>query len=352
MSIDVEPWGTSAGATVEVYTLTNAQGVAARICTYGGTLVGLHAPDRAGQLADVVLGFDALEPYLGDSEQNPYFGALIGRYANRIARGAFTLDGVPYQLACNNGPNHLHGGPQGFHRAVWRAEPRDGDAPSLVLRHTSADGDEGYPGTLDVRVAYTLTQQNVLQIDYTATTSKATIINLTNHAYFNLAGGGDILGHELYLAASRFLPVDSTLIPTGELRAVAGTPMDFMQPRAIGGRIGASDEQLQRASEGYDHCFVLDAGGGQLALAARAHEPRSGRVLEVHTTQPGLQFYSGNFLDGSIHGKHGARYQKYAAFCLETQHFPDGPNQPHFPSTLLQPGETYRQTTLYQFAIG
>lgn len=314
--------------------------------TYGGTLLALRVPDRDGVLGDVLLGFDTLEPYLGE---HPYFGALIGRYGNRIARGRFVLDGQTYMLATNNGPNHLHGGPNGFHRQVWEAREAAGtEGSGLALLYRSRNGEEGYPGNLFVTVAYTLTDQDELRIDYTATTDRATIVNLTNHAYFNLAGGGDILGHELELAAARFVPVDPTSIPLGELRPVAGTPMDFTTPTPIGAKLDTSDRQLAY-SGGYDHTWVLDKGDGVLGFAGRLFDPGTGRSMEVHTTQPGVQFYSGNFLDGSLAGKGGVRYQKHAGLCLETQHFPDSPNQPAFPPTVLRPGEEYRHTTIYRF---
>jgi aldose 1-epimerase len=344
MPIRSQPFGrTAAGEAVELFTLANAAGLEAQVCTYGGTLVALQLPDRAGARADVLHGFDTLEGYLSP---HPYFGALIGRYGNRIARGRFSLDGVSYQLATNNGPNHLHGGPGGFHAVLWRAEPA-GD--SLALSYTSADGEEGYPGRLEVRVTYGLSDAGELRIDYEAVTERPTVLNLTNHAYFNLAGEGDILGHELRLDAPRYLPVDATQIPTGELAPVAGTPFDFMTATAIGARIDADDEQLLGAKGGYDHCWVFDHGGDLARPVARVREPRSGRTLELFTTQPGVQFYSANFLEGDLRGKGGRAYPKHSAFCLETQHFPDSPNQPAFPSTVLRPGETYRHTTIYRF---
>jgi aldose 1-epimerase len=344
MPIRSRPFGrTPAGEAVELYTLANAAGLEASISTYGGTLVAINAPDRAGARADVLLGFDTLDGYL---QPHPYFGALIGRYGNRIARGRFTLDGVAYQLATNNGPNHLHGGPGGFHAVLWRAEPA-GD--SLALSYTSPDGEEGYPGTLEVRVTYSLNDAGELRIDYEATADRATVLNLTNHAYFNLAGGGDILGHQLRLDASHYLPVDATQIPTGELAPVAGTPFDFTTPTAIGARIDADDEQLRGAKGGYDHCWVFGHGGDLGKAVGRVVEPVSGRTLELFTTQPGVQFYSANFLEGDLKGKGGRAYPKHSAFCLETQHFPDSPNQPAFPSTVLRPGETYGHTTIYRF---
>jgi aldose 1-epimerase len=346
MPITSAPFGrTAAGEPVELYTLRNAGGLEARVITYGGTLVGLLAPDRDGRLADVLLGFDSLDGYLGP---HPYFGSLVGRFGNRIARGRFTLDGATYTLPINNGENHLHGGPGGFHTRLWHATVA-GD--TLGLSYVSPDGEEGYPGRLTVAVTYTLTDDNALRIAYAARAAAPTVLNLTNHAYFNLAGGGDILGHELQLAAERFIPVDATQIPTGELREVAGTPFDFRAPVAIGAHIADHDEQLRLANGGFDHCWVFGQGGGLGARAGRLHEPASGRMVELYTTQPGVQFYSGNFLDGSITGKGGVAYAKHSGLCLETQHFPDSPNQPAFPSTVLRPGERYYQTTVYRFGV-
>jgi aldose 1-epimerase len=320
----------------------------AQILTYGGTLLALRVPDQNGVLDDVVLGFETLAPYL--SEQ-PYIGALIGRYANRIAGGRFELNGVTYTLAHNDGPNHVHGGPSGFHRKIWNAQEHASDAePSLELRYLSRDGDEGYPGNLAVTVTYTLTDRNELRIRYTATTDADTVVNLTNHAYLNLAGAGNILDHELQIFASQFIPIDATSIPLGDVRSVHGTPMDFTAPARIGRRIAADDEQL-RHGQGYDHTWVLDKEDGVLALAARVYEPSTGRVLEVFTTEPGVQFYSGNMLDGSLIGKDGQRYVQHSGLCLETQHFPDSPNQPQFPSTVLRPGQVYHQTTIYRFTV-
>jgi aldose 1-epimerase len=343
------PWGhTADGTAVTLYTLRNAHGLRADISNYGGIVTSLLVPDRGGQMADVVLGYDSLADYLAGS---PYFGAIVGRYGNRIARGRFTLDGVTYTLAVNNGPNALHGGLKGFDKVVWQAQPySDSIEAGLRLHYVSPDGEEGYPGRLDVTVTYALTNANALRIDYRMTTDKATIHNVTHHGYFNLAGhaSGDILGHELMLHADRFTPVDSTLIPTGELRAVAGTPFDFRTPTAIGARIDADDRQLRYAG-GYDHNFVLNGEAGTLRVVGRVRDPQSGRVMEISTTEPGIQFYSGNFLDGSNVGKGGARYGHRAGFCLETQHFPDSPNHPDFPSTVLRPGEEYRSTTVYRF---
>ena len=346
--IERQPFGKTENLTpVDLYTLTNDKGVEARITTYGGIVVSLKVPDRIGRLGDVVLGYDNLEGYLTDS---PYFGALIGRYGNRIAKGSFQLGGTPYQLAQNNGDNHLHGGVVGFDKVIWKAKALWGeDEVGLQLTYLSHDGEEGYPGNLSVTVVYTLTNNNALKIDYSATTDKKTIANLTNHSYFNLAGTGDILGHELMLKADRFTPVDKGLIPTGELSSVEGTPMDFTKPTAIGARINQNDEQLIYGL-GYDHNWVLNNSGGKLALAAKIFEPISGRVMKVYTTQPGIQFYSGNFLDGSITGKNDEIYYKHFGFCLETQHFPDSPNHSNFPSTSLNPGQRYKQTTIYKFS--
>jgi aldose 1-epimerase len=346
--IEKQPFGKTENLTpVDLYTLTNDKGVEARITTYGGIVVSLKVPDRNARLGDVVLGYENLEGYLTNSS---YFGALIGRYGNRIAKGSFQLGGTPYQLAQNNGDNHLHGGVVGFDKVIWKAKELWGeDEVGLQLTYLSHDGEEGYPGNLSVTVVYTLTNNNELKIDYSATTDKKTIANLTNHSYFNLAGNGDILGHELMLKADRFTPVDKGLIPTGELSSVEGTPMDFTTPTAIGARINQNDEQLIYGL-GYDHNWVLNNSGGKLALAAKIFEPTSGRVMKVYTTQPGIQFYSGNFLDGSITGKNGEIYYKHFGFCLETQHFPDSPNHSNFPSTSLNPGQRYKQTTIYKFS--
>ena len=337
------------GQQVELFTLTNTHGVQVKVITYGGIVMALEVPDRTGTLADVVLGYYNLEQYLEDS---PYFGALVGRYGNRIAGGGFTLDGVTYTLATNDGPNHLHGGIRGFDKVVWRGEPvRDQHAVGVQLRYLSQDGEEGYPGRLDAVVTYRLTETNELRIDYEATTDRPTIVNLTHHSYFNLAGqgSGDILGHLLQINADRFTPVDAELIPTGELRSVEGTPFDFRRPTAIGAHINLADEQL-RNGRGYDHNFVLNSGGDSLALAATVYETTTGRVMEVFTTEPGIQFYSGNFLDGHHVGKEGKAYHYRTGFCLEAQHFPDSPNKPGFPSVVLRPGQVYRQTTIYRFS--
>jgi aldose 1-epimerase len=334
------------GTPVSLYTLRNKNGVEARIMTYGGIIQSLKVPDKNGNFGDVVLGYDTLDGYLKNS---PYFGALIGRYGNRIAKGHFTLDGVTYTLATNNGPNTLHGGVKGFDKVVWQAKPGHSDSgPTLELTYVSHDGEEGFPGTLTVKAVYTLTEDNSIRLDYTATTDKDTIVNLTQHSYFNLAGQGDILGHIVYLNADKFTPVDSTLITTGELRPVDGTPFDFRTPTAIGARIAQSDEQL-KFGNGYDHNWVVNHPLGELGLDARVTEPSSGRVLEVWSTEPGLQFYSGNFLDGTITGKGGHVYQFRNAFAMEPQHYPDSPNHDNFPSVILHPGETYHNTIIYKF---
>jgi aldose 1-epimerase len=339
---------TSGGEAVELYTLTNANGMEARIMTYGGAVVSLKVPDRAGKFADVVLGHDTLDGYL---KRSPYFGSIIGRYGNRIGRGQFSLKGKQYTLPKNNGENTLHGGNNGFDKVLWKAkEVKSRSGVGLSLTYLSKDGEEGFPGNLSVTVIYTLTNNNELKINYAATTDKTTVVNLTNHSYFNLAGQGDILQHQLMINAKRFTPVDSGLIPTGELRNVQGTPMDFTRSTVIGARIGQQDEQLT-LGKGYDHNWALNNNTGRLALAARVYEPRTGRVMEVSTTEPGLQFYSGNFLDGSITGKGGQVYQQRFGFCLETQHFPDSPNKPRFPSTILRPGQSYRTTTIYRFFV-
>jgi aldose 1-epimerase len=344
-----QPFGkTRAGEPVELFTLTNSKGMQADIMTYGGILVSLKVPDRSGNRADVVLGFDSLDGYQTDPPP-PYFGALIGRYGNRIGGGRFTLNGTEYKLAQNNGPNHLHGGLRGFDKVVWKA--RTPDAQSLELTYLSKDGEEGYPGNLTAIVTYSLTDSNELKLDYRATTDKDTVVNLTNHSYFNLAGQGegDVLGHQIMINAGRFTPVDSGLIPTGELRSVEGTPFDFRQPKAIGERIDAPDEQL-KFGKGYDQNFVLNRSGNGLELAAKVMEPKSGRVMEVLTTEPGVQFYTGNNLDGSIRGKGGKAYGRRYGLCLETQHFPDSPNKPNFPSVALKPGAQYQTTTVYKFS--
>lgn len=319
----------------------------AQIATYGGIVTSLTAPDRDGHYADVVLGYDSLVPYL---QYSPYFGALIGRYGNRIARGEFTLDGMHYRLALNNGPNALHGGIVGFDKVVWRATRArvTSQGPQLTLTYLSRDGEEGYPGNLMVSAMYTLTEDNALRLEYTATTDKDTIVNLTQHSYFNLRARGDILGHVVQIKADRFTPVDAALITTGELRAVDGTAFDFRQPTAIGARIDGADEQL-RFGKGYDHNWVIDKPSGALSVVASIYEPQTGRVLEVSSTEPGLQFYSGNVLDGTLTGKGGWVYVTRSGFAMEPQHFPDSPNHSNFPSTVLMPGQTYHSTIVYRF---
>ena len=351
-SVTRAPFGTLPdGTPIEVFTLTNTHGLVVRAITYGGIIVSLHAPDRDGRLDDIVLGYDTVDDYVKDN--SPYFGAIIGRFGNRIAKGTFALDGQTYALATNNGPNHLHGGVKGFDKVVWTGESASTDrGPSVTFSRTSPDGEEGYPGALTARVTYTLTDRNELIVDYHATTDKPTIVNLTQHSYFNLAGQGarDILGHELQINADRYTPVDAGLIPTGELAPVEDTPFDFRQPTAIGARIDADHPQI-KAGLGYDHNFVLKRSGDGLEVAARVVEPTTGRTLEVATTEPGLQFYSGNFLDGSITGKANRVYRHRYGFCLETQHFPDSPNQPAFPSVVLRPGEEYRTQTVFTFGV-
>ncbi|MGC8641389.1 MAG: aldose epimerase family protein [Isosphaeraceae bacterium] len=333
------------GTPVELYVLKNGS-IAVKVMTYGAIITEIDAPDKNGKLDDVVLGFDTLEGYLG---KHPYFGATVGRVANRIAKGKFTLSGREYSLALNDGPNTLHGGLKGFDKVIWKAEEvQSPDGPSVKMTYHSKDGEEGYPGNLDVSVQFTVTDKSELKIEYTATTDKATPINLSNHSYFNLGGrtAESILDHELTLAADHYTPVDETLIPTGEIAAVAGTPLDFTKPTAIGARI----KEMKGEPGGYDHNFVLNRGGHVLALAARVHEPKTGRLLEMFTTEPGVQFYSGNFLDGTNIGKSGIAYKKHHGFCLEAQHFPDSIHHPNFPKAVLEPGQTYRQTTIYRFS--
>jgi aldose 1-epimerase len=336
------------GKPVDVFTLRNSAGVEVKAISYGAIITSWRVPDRRGEMADIVLGFDDPAAYVKDN--SPYFGAVVGRYGNRIAKAQFTLDGQTYKLAANNGPNHLHGGVKGFDKVLWNAQPtKNKDAVGVAFTRTSPDGEEGYPGTLKVSVSYALTEKNELLVSYEATTDKATPINLTQHSYFNLAGqgNGDILGHELRINADRYTPVDETLIPTGELATVDGTPFDFRKPTAIGARINSEHPQIQFGN-GYDHNWVLArAGGDGLSLAADVYEPKSGRTLQVATTEPGIQFYTGNFLDGTITGKEGRVYRQRYAFCLETQHFPDSPNHATFPSTILRPGATYRSRTVF-----
>jgi aldose 1-epimerase len=340
------------GQTVDLYVLTNKHGMTAAITNFGATLVSLKVPDRDGKIGDVVLGYDNPADY---ETGKAYFGGTIGRYGNRIAHGKFTLNGVTYSVPTNDGENSLHGGVRGFNKRVWTAkEVSSGAGEALELTYLSKDGEEGYPGNLKVKVVYTvLADQNALKIEYTATTDKDTVTNLTNHSYFNLAGqgNGDILQHQLTLYASQFTPVDATLIPTGKLEGVRNTPFDFLQATAIGARINQDNQQL-KFGKGYDHNWVLDKSSeGALSLAARAYDAQSGRILEVSTTEPGVQFYSGNFLDGSVHGKDGKVYGYRSAFCLETQHFPDSPNHANFPSTVLKPGQTLRSTSVYKFSV-
>jgi aldose 1-epimerase len=348
MRITKSHFGTTEGREVDLYCLST-DGIEVFITNYGGAITSIRVPDRKGDIGDVVLGYETLQEYV----KNPrFFGALIGRSANRIARGRFTLDGVEYQLAQNNGENHLHGGTRGFDKVVWEASDElDDDRAVLRLTYLSKDGEENYPGNLTANVSYVLTPDRELRIEYHAVTDKRTIVNLTNHSYFNLADTWTIRDHELTLNADAFTPVSSELIPTGEIRKVAGTPMDFREPTPIGQRIHEPYDQLGFTG-GYDHNFVLNDSSGALRLAARAYDPSSSRTLEVFTTQPGIQFYSGNFLDGSLTGKGGVVYQKHAGFCLEPQHFPDSPNHPNFPTTVLEPGDEYQQTTAFRFSVG
>ena len=350
MRIDTQPYGSAPdGTAVNLHTLTNANGMQARIINYGGIVVSLTAPDAAGRMDDVVLGYDSLNAYIQDS---PYFGCLVGRYGNRIAGGRFTLDGRDHVLAQNDGDNHLHGGEKGFDKVVWQdATAETARGPALTLAYTSPDGEEGYPGALAVTAVYTLTDDNALELVFSATTDAPTPCNLTHHSYFNLAGAGvgDVLGHEVMIKADRFTPIDDTLIPTGELRSVADTPLDFRQPTVIGDRIGADDEQI-RLGGGYDHNWILNKPtADELSMAARVRDPGTGRTMEVLTTEPAMQFYSGNFLAGTLTGKGGKTYAHRTGFCMEPQHYPDSPNKPDFPSTVLRPGETYANTIVYRF---
>ena len=341
--------GTVDGQPINLYTLTNRSGMEAKIINFGGIVMSLKVPDRHGKFADVVLGFNNLDDYL---KPHPSFGAAIGRFGNRIAKGRFKLNGVEYQLAVNNGENHLHGGIKGFDDVVWTAEEyKSRLGPAVRLTYLSKDGEEGYPGNLKVTMIYTLTHRNELRIDYTATTDKDTVVNLTHHSYFNLAGegNGDILNHRLKLNASRFTPTDAGSIPTGELRDVAGTPFNFLKATVIGALINQDDEQL-KFGNGYDHNFVIDGVAGRLRQAAVVTEPTTGRVMEVWTTEPGVQLYTGNFLDGTLTGKSGQAYQRRSGFCLETQHYPDSPNKPNFPTTKLKKGSVFRSVTIYRFS--
>jgi aldose 1-epimerase len=350
-TVTIAPFGqTPDGKRVELYTLTNSRGMQVRAISYGAIIQAIRVPDRSGRVADVTLGFDSLQGYLTDS---PYFGAIVGRYANRIARGRFTLGGRTYRLATNNGPNHLHGGLKGYDKVVWRGESfQRADTVGVKFEHTSPDGDEGYPGTVRVAVTYTLTPGNELIVEYAASADRPTPLNLSQHSYFNLAGegSGDILKHVLTIDAHRYTPVDSTLIPTGALASVANTPFDFRRPTAIGARIEKNDPQLTYG-KGYDHNFVLNRTGSGLQHAVRILDPKTGRTLDISTTEPGLQFYSGNFLDGTITGKARHVYAHRSALVLETQHFPDSPNHPAFPSTILRPGKDYQSRTVFAFGV-
>ena len=350
-TISQAPFGnTPDGTPVAIYTLRNSKGMEVRIMTYGGIVQSLKVPDKNGKLGDVVLGYDNLDGYLKSS---PFFGALVGRYGNRIGGAKFTLEGKTYTLATNNGPNSLHGGIKGFDKVVWKATSlMTADGPALQLTYFSKDGEEGFPGNLKVTAVYTLTDDNELRLDFTATTDQPTVCNLTHHSYFNLAGqgNGDILGHIVYINADNTTPVDSNLITTGEIKPVDGTPFDFRKPTAIGARINDPDTVLQYGP-GYDHNWVINKPMGKLGLQARVYEPATGRVMDVFSTEPGLQFYTGNSLDGSITGKDGKVYQRRTAFCMEPQHYPDSPNKPMFPTTELKPGETYQNTIIYRFYV-
>ncbi len=341
---------TSSGDSVRAYTLKNKNGIAITILNYGGIIQSVKTPDKNGKMGDIVMGFNSIEKY---QEYSPYFGAIIGRFGNRIAKGAFTLDDSTYHLYINDGPNSLHGGKEGFDKKIWEVKPFTTDSTEgLKLHYLSPDGEEGYPGNLDVHVTYTLNNNNDLRMDYEATTDKPTVLNLTNHSYFNFSGGRDsINNYQLMLNADRFLPVDSTLIPTGVLEPVAGTPMDFLKPVQIGLHINDTAKQLKIVGGGYDFCWVLNDPGNLNQVAASVVDPETGRTLKVYTTEPGIQFYSGNFLNGSFTGKDGVAYAKHSAVVLETEHFPDSPNQPNFPSTELKPGDTFHSTTIFQFGV-
>lgn len=345
LTVTRAPFGKTSDGAVELFTLKNVNGIEVRVTNYGGIITSLKTPDRNGAFADIVLGFDTFEDYLG---YHPYFGAVLGRYANRIALGRFTIDGISHRLTMNSGPNHIHGGVKGFDKHVWQPEIVGGS--SVRFSRVSPDGEEGYPGNLQVAVAYSLTNYNELIVEYQAMTDLPTHVNLTQHTYFNLAGAGDVLGHELTIDADRYTPVDAASIPTGVLAPVAGTPFDFRKPAPIGARIEAKHPQIAHG-RGYDHNLVLNREGDALEFAARVVEPVSGRVLEVATTEPGVQLYTANFLDGSIKGKGGATYGRHAGFCLETQHYPDTPNKPAFPSSLLRPGATYSSRTVFKFDV-
>ncbi len=341
---------TSEGDSVYAYTLDNENGVAITVLNYGGIIQSIKTPDKSGKMADIALGFNNVEKY---QKYSPYFGALIGRYGNRIAKGTFTLNDSTYHLYLNDGPNSLHGGKEGFDKKIWEVDPFATDSTQgLKLHYLSPDGEEGYPGNLDVQVTYTLNNQNELRIDYKATTDKPTVLNLTNHSYFNLRGGKDSINdYMLMLNADHFLPVDSTLIPTGELRPVAGTSFDFREPTKIGLHLNDTVRQMQLANGGFDFCWVLNNPGDLQQVAASVYDPKTGRTLKVYTTEPGIQFYSGNFLNGSFEGKGGIAYPKHSAIVLETQHFPDAPNHPDFPSTVLNPGDTFHSTTIFKFGV-
>jgi aldose 1-epimerase len=349
MNLSSKPFGTTPdGTPVSLYTLSNDQGLEVSITNYGGAITSLKVPDRDGHVGDIVLGYETLEDYVNNPR---YLGALIGRHANRLGLGKFSLNGVDYQLAQNNGVNHLHGGPKGFDKKVWRAETQlDDETVGLLLTYVSVDGEENYPGTLSAQVKYVVNSKNELRIEYGATTDKDTIVNLTNHSYFNFAGQGNVLDHQLMINAESFTPVSKELIPTGEIREVENTPMDFRSSKTVGALINEPYEQLSFTG-GYDHNFVIKPDGSSMKLAARVVEPTTGRRLDLFTTQPGMQFYSGNFLDGSLTGKGGVAYQKYAGFCLETQHFPDSPNHENFPTTVLRAGEVYNEVAVFAFSV-
>ncbi len=353
MSITSKAFGkTPAGESVQLFTLKNSGGMEVHIMSYGGIITKILTPDINGKIEDVVLGFETLDEYIKDT---PFFGATVGRYGNRIAKGKFTLDGVGYNLPINNNGNALHGGLKGFDKVVWKviSAEKGPHGPTLTLSYTSKDMEEGYPGTLQVTLSYVLTEANELSVQFKATTDKATIINLCNHSYFNLSGNTkrNILNHTMQLNAPKLVAVDQTLIPTGELIPTAGTPFDFLSPKAIGSRIDQIDNEQIKRGGGYDHCFAFEKPAGEFALAAIAHDPESGRTLKAFTTEPGVQFYTGNFLDGHLTGKYGVSYSKRMGFCLETEHFPDSPNQPSFPSTVLRPGQNYSTRTVYQFLV-
>ncbi len=347
-TIEVKPFGKADGQDVQLYTLTNAKGMKAQITNYGAIVTSLTAPDKNGKFDDIVMGYDNLDAYVKNS---PYFGAIVGRYGNRIGKGKFTIDGKEYSVTVNDGANHLHGGKKGFNKVVWQSEKVESPTGvGVKLTYLSKDGEEGYPGNLKAVVTYTLTNDNELRVDYEATTDKATPVNLTHHGYWNLTGmQSDILGHQLMIPADKTTPVDSGLIPTGELAGVEGTPFDFRKSTAIGARINAENEQI-KFGKGYDHNWVLNKKDGEMSVAAELYEPTSGRVVTISTTEPAIQFYSGNFLDGTITGKGGKVYKLRSGLCLETQHYPDSPNKPNFPTTLLKPGQTYKTTTVHKFS--